>query len=161
VDPARAHELRGQLAAGRKDYDTAEREFKQAISAGQHPAIQWATLAGYYRKRERWAEMESAVISLIAAADRDKRAGVALYDGASVLTKASRDPALAAKMLNNYLASPAKTEEAPAFVAYTRLAQIDTQLGNSAAAERDRAAAKALAREYKPASDSGTQEDIH
>jgi tetratricopeptide (TPR) repeat protein len=161
VDPARAHELRGQIAAGRKDYDTAEREFKQAIAASPHPALQWATLAGFYRKRERWPEMESAVNSLIAAVDRDKKSAVALYNGASVLAKAKRDPALAAKMLNSYLSSSAKTEEAPAFVAYTKLAYIDSQLGNSASAERDRAAAMALAHEYKPASDSVHQEDSH
>ena len=161
VDLARAHALRGELAAGRKDYDSAEREFKQAIAAGPHPALQWATLAGFYHKRERWPEMESAINSLIAAVDRDKKSAVALYDGASVLAKAKRDPALAAKMLGNYLASSAKTEEAPAFVAYIKLAHIDSQLGNSAGAERDRAAALALAREYKPASDSVHQEDNH
>jgi tetratricopeptide (TPR) repeat protein len=161
VDPARAHTLRGELAAGRKDYDSAEREFKQAIAAGPRPALQWATLAGFYRKRERWPEMESAINSLIAAVDRDKKSAVALYDGASVLAKAKRDPALAAKMLNSYLTNPSKTEEAPAFVAYVRLARIDAQLGNSAGAERDRAAALALAREYKPASDSVHQEDNH
>jgi predicted Zn-dependent protease len=105
--------------------------------------------------------MESAINSLIAAADSDKHAGVALFDGAAILAKAKRDLALAAKMLNGYLASPAKSEEAPAFVAYTRLARIDGQLGDTAGAQRDRAAANALAREYKPASDSGIQEDNH
>lgn len=161
ADPARAHELRGQIAVGRKDYDTAEREFKQAIAAGPHPARQWATLAGFYRKRERWSDLDSAINSLIAAVDRDKRTSIALYDGASVLAKAKRNLALAAKMLNSYLASTAKTEEAPAFVAYVRLARIDSQLGNSAGAQKDRAAALAIAREYKPASDSGNQEDSH
>ena len=161
VDQARAHELRGWLASDQRDYGTAEREFKQAIAASPHPALQWATLAGFYRQRERWAELDSAINSLIAAADRDKRAGVALYDGASELARAKRDLALAAKMLNSYLVSPAKTEEAPAFVAYTRLARIDGQLGDSAGAQRDRAAANALAREYKPAPNSETQEDSH
>ena len=161
VDPARAHELRGQIAAGRKDYDTAEREFKQAIAAGPHPAMQWATLADFYRKRERWTDLDSAINSLIAATDRDKKSAVALFDGASTLTKAKRNPTLAAKMFTNYLTSPAKTEEAPAFVAYVKLARIDSQLGNTAAAHKDRAAALALAREYKPASESGTQEDSH
>jgi len=161
VDPARAHELRGQIASGRKDYDTAEREFKQAIAAGPHPAMQWATLADFYRKRERWTDLDSAINSLIAATDRDKKSAIALYDGASVLAKAKRNLALATKMLNNYLASPAKTEDAPAFVAYVKLARIDAQLGNATAAQKDRAAAQALAHEYKPASESGTQEDSH
>ena len=161
IDPARAHELRGQISAGRKDYDTAEREFKQAIAAGPHPAMQWATLADFYRKRDRWTDLDSAINSLIAAVDRDKKSAVALFDGASVLTKAKRDPGLAAKMLNSYLTSTAKTEDAPAFVAYVRLARIDAQLGNATGARKDRAAALVLAHEYKPASESGTQEDSH
>ena len=41
----------------------------------------------------------------------------------------NRDPALAAKMLEDYLAGSAKTEEAPAFVAHDRLAQLKQQLG--------------------------------
>lgn len=161
VDPARAHELRGRMADGRKDYATAEREFKQAIAAGAHPALQWVTIASFYRERARWPEMESAVRSVISLAEHDKHAAVALYDGASVLTKANRDPELAVKMLHEYLASSSKTEEAPAFVAYTRLARLDSQLGDAAGAQRDRAAAIALAHEYKPAQDSGAQETKH
>jgi tetratricopeptide (TPR) repeat protein len=161
VDPARAHELRGRMADARKDYGTAEREFKQAIAVGVHPALQWVTLAGFYGRRERWPEMESAVRSAIGLAARDRHAAVALYDGASVLTEARRDPELATKMLHEYLASPSKTEEAPAFVAYTRLARLDAQLGDTSSAQRERAQALALAHEYKPALDSRAQETRH
>jgi tetratricopeptide (TPR) repeat protein len=161
VDPARAHELRGRMAAAQKDYDTAEHEFKQAIAAGAHPAFQWVTLASFYQQRERWDDMEAAVRSAISAAERDKHAGVALYDGASVLTKAKRDPALAVKMLDDYLAGPSKTEDAPAFVAYVRLARLNAQLGDTAGAQRERAAAIALAHEYKPAQDPASQETKH
>jgi tetratricopeptide (TPR) repeat protein len=161
VDPARAHELRGRMAAAQKDYDTAEREFKQAIAAGAHPAFQWVTLASFYQQRQRWDDMEAAVHSTISAAERDKHAGVALYDGASVLTKAKRDPALAVKMLDDYLAGTSKTEDAPAFVAYVRLARLDAQLGDAAGAQRERASAIALAHEYKPAQDPASQETRH
>jgi hypothetical protein len=51
VDGARAHELRGRMAEQRKDFGTAEREYKQAIAAGAHPAFQWMTLASFYRRR--------------------------------------------------------------------------------------------------------------
>jgi len=158
VDAARGHELRGRIAEQRKDYGTAEREFKQAIGAGAHPASQWVNLASFYQRRQRWTEMESALHSALAAAGRDRHAGVALYDGASVLTSANRDPALAAKMLKDYLASPAKTEEAPAFVAHDRLARIEDQLGDAAAANRERAAALALAHDYKPGADGRPQQ---
>jgi tetratricopeptide (TPR) repeat protein len=153
IDPVRAHELRGHIAEERKDYATAERELKQAIAGSAHPAFQWMTLAGFYRSRERWTEMESAVRSGESAAARDKRAGVALYNGASLLLRTKRDPARAVKMLESYLAGSAKTEEAPAFVAHTWLARLEQQLGDAAAASRERAAALALAHEYKPALD--------
>ncbi len=154
VDVARAHELRARIAEQRKDFGTAEREFKQAITVSGHPAFQWMTLASFYRRHERWTEMVSAVQSGIGAAQRDKHSGVALYNGASTLTKANREPALAAKMLEDYLAGPVKTEEAPAFVAHLRLARLKEQLGDGAAAKRERAAALALAHGYKPAQDS-------
>jgi tetratricopeptide (TPR) repeat protein len=161
VEPARAHDLRGRIAAAQKDFGTAEREFKLALAADAHPAFQWVTLASFYRQRQRWNEMESAIHNIIDFAQHDKHAAVTLYDGASVLTKANRDPQLAAKMLNDYLASPAKSEEAPAFVAYTRLARLDAQLGDTAGAQRQREAAIALAHDYKPALDPASQETKH
>jgi hypothetical protein len=78
---------------------------------------------------------------------------VALFDGAGVLTDANRDPSLAAKMLSDYLASSSKTEDAPAFEAHVRLARMKKQLGDAAGAQREKAAALALAQEYKPAQD--------
>jgi tetratricopeptide (TPR) repeat protein len=155
VDPARAHGLRAEIAEQQKDYGSAEREYKQAISAGKHPASHWISLAGFYRRRKQWTEMESAVHSAQTAAERDKaeaaHASLALYDGASLLTETHRDPVLAAKMFDDYLACSAKTEEAPAFVAHLRLARLKDQLGDPAAASRERAAALAMANEYRPA----------
>jgi tetratricopeptide (TPR) repeat protein len=151
IDPAQAHELRGHIAEQRKDYGTAEREFKQAVAVSTRSAVQWMALAGFYRGRERWTEMESAVRSGESAAEREKRTGVALYNGAALLIRTNRDSARAGKMLESYLAGSAKTEEAPAFVAHTWLARLKLQLGDAAAAGRERDAALALAREYKPA----------
>ena len=155
LDPSRAYGLRAEIAEQSKDYGGAEREYRQAISASRHPASHWISLASFYRRRKRWTEMEAAVHSGEMAAQRDKaenaHAGVALYDGASLLTETHRDPALAAKMFDDYLAGTAKTEEAPAFVAHLRLARLKDQLGDPAAASRERAAALAMANEYKPA----------
>jgi len=63
------------------------------------------------------------------------------------------DPARAARMLESYLGGNARTEEAPAFVAHVWLAQLKKQLGDAAAGSRERAAALAMAQEYKPAQD--------
>ena len=161
LDPPRAHQLRGRIAVEQRDYGTAEREFKQAIALDAHPAFPWVTLANFYRQRQRFAEMLSAVRSVLHAAERDKRAGVALYDAASVLIEAQREPELAAKMLENYLDGYTKTEEAPAFVAHTRLARLKLELGDQAAAAHEQAAALALAHEYKPAQDLTRLETKH
>lgn len=150
VDPPRAHELRGQIAEQRKDYETAEQELRHAIGAGAHPAYQWMALASFYRRRERWNEMVAAVRSGANAARRDSRAAVALYNGAGTLAKANRELPTAARMLEEYVASSNKTEEAPAFVAYARLARVEQQLGDQQAASTNLAAATALAQEYKP-----------
>ena len=151
IDPVRAHVLRGKIAEQRKDYGTAERELKQAITGSAHPAFQWMTLADFYRRRERYEEMESAVRSGENAAKWDKRAGVALFNGASILHPTNRDPERAAKMLEDYLGGNSITEEGPAFVAHTWLAQLKQQLGDKEAAGRELAAALALAHDYKPA----------
>lgn len=152
-DPVRAHELRAGIAEQRKDYDTAEREFKAAVAKSPHPAFQWMALAGFYHRRERWDEMESSVRSGQSAAERDKHASDALFNGANVLRTSNRDTPRAARMLEEYLASANKAEAAPAFVAHTWLAQLKQQLGDSAAASQEWAAALALAHEYKPAQD--------
>jgi tetratricopeptide (TPR) repeat protein len=153
MDEVRAYQLRGRIAEERKDYGTAERELKRALAANPHPAFGWMELAGFYRRHENWAEMESAIRSGENAAERDKHAGVAFYNGAAVLIRCKQDPVLAVKMLEEYVASASKTEEAPAFEAYVRLARLKDQLGDSAAASRERAAALTLAHGYRPAQD--------
>ncbi len=151
VDPARAHQLRGWTAESKKDYGTAERELRAAVTMDPHPAFAWMSVASFYRRRQRWDDLDAALQSGIKAAQRDRQAAVALYDGASILTRANRNLTLAAKMFEDYLASTAKTEEAPAFVAHTRLAKVKAQLGDKAGAEQERSAALALAHDYKPA----------
>jgi predicted Zn-dependent protease len=153
VDPARAHELRAAIARENHDLSTAEQELKAAVSAGAHPAFQWMRLASFYRKAKRYSEMESAVQSGWTAAQHDSHAAVAFFNGASVLIKGNRNPALAIKLLEAYLASPAATEEAPAFTARVWLARLKAQQGDTEGARRERAEALALAQEYKPAQD--------
>jgi tetratricopeptide (TPR) repeat protein len=153
IDPVRAHELRGRIAEHKKDYATAEQEYKLTISTAAHPAFQWITLARFYQGRERWDEMEAAVRSGQSAAEHDKHANVALYDGAELLILTKRDSARAAKMLEKYLAGSMKSEAAPAFVAHTWLARLKRLSGDKAAALQERAAALALAHDYKPALD--------
>ena len=70
-----------------------------------------------------------------------------------MLIESNRNPGLAAKLLQDYLAGTSKSEEAPAFEAHLRLARLKKQLGDSAGAQHEKAAALALAHDYKPALD--------
>ena len=162
VDPARAHTLRAAIAEKEKDLTTAEQEFKAAVNVPltgvSRPALQWMQLASFYRRHERWADMETAVKSGEEAAARDRRAAPALFYGASILARANRQPQWAIELYRSYLASPDKTEEAPAFEALVRLARLLNQTGDQEGAQRERAAALALAHDYKPAQDSKLQE---
>ena len=151
VDPARAHELRASIAMSNHDYATAERQFKESIALSKDPAFQWMRLASFYRKTKQWTQMENAVREGFNAAEHNKHSAVALFNGASVLIEANRDPELARRMLETYLASPVQTEEAPAFVAHVWLAQLLAKSGDKAGAQRERQAALALANTYKPA----------
>ncbi len=151
VDPARAFQLRGWIAEEHKDYATAERELKAAIGVDPHPASPWMSLASFYRRRQRWAEMDAALQSGLRAAEHDRKAGVAFYNGAMVLIKADRDLPLASRFLQEYLSSSSMTEEAPAFGAHVTLARVLAQQGDKAGATQQKAAALALAHDYKPA----------
>jgi Tfp pilus assembly protein PilF len=161
IDPARAHELRAGIAQENRDFAMAERELRAAVAASPHPAFQWMRLASFYRKYKKWAAMENAVEDGRAAAERDPRAGVAFFNGASVLIGAQRNPALAMRMLREYLAAPTQTEEGPTFVAHVWLARLEKQAGDSAAADRERDAALAEASTYKPARDLNLTLDAH
>ena len=151
VDAARGHDSLGELAEHKKDLAGAEQEFKAALNGAAHPAFQWMALASFYRRHERWPDMEAAVKSGEASAIHDRKAAVALYNGASTLSRANRQPELAEQMFAAYIASPDKTEEAPAFEALTRLAKLRKKLGDLPGAQRDQASALALAHGYKPA----------
>jgi tetratricopeptide (TPR) repeat protein len=153
VDMARAHDMRARIANENKDYATAEQELRKAIAAGAHPAFQWMSYASFLRHQKRWDDMTTAVQHGYAVAQKDRTAGVALYNGATVLVKAGRNYDVAAKLLDAYLAGPVKTEEAPVFAAHVLRARVAAKLGDTATAKHERDAALALASQYKPALD--------
>jgi tetratricopeptide (TPR) repeat protein len=151
VESARAHQLRAAIAEKNKDLGGAEQEYKAALAAATHPAYQWMALASFYRRHQRWNDLDAALKSGEAAALRDKHAAVALFNGASILVRANRQPDEAIRLYQSYLASPDKTEEAPAFDVHVRIAKLLVQSGDQPGAQREKAAALALAHGYKPA----------
>jgi tetratricopeptide (TPR) repeat protein len=148
IDLARAAQLRGDIAMAKKDYTTAESAYRQAATVAKEPADYWTVLANFYRSRQQWSDLDSAIQSCIAAVAKDKNSSYALYDGAGVLITAKRNPTLAAQMLENYLSSGALSEQAPAFIAHIRLSRLKQQLGDAAGAKAELAIAAQMAKEF-------------
>ena len=150
-DLAQAHELKGRLAEKDKTYPLAESEFKAAVEAANHPADAWMTLASYYSRRKQWDQMLQAVHAGIDAdAKAAKPHGSALVDGAALLARNNQDPQLAIQLLKLYLDSPNKSADSPAFQVHAQLGRLLEQQGDHEGAEKQIAAATALAREYHP-----------
>lgn len=149
LDPARAYELRGTLAEARKDYATAEQNWRAKIAASQSSpqsaAQAWMDLGSFYRRRGNWDQMIAALKSGAAA---DPNHGPALVDGAGTLIKAGREQDLAAEWLRQYLDGNALSDAAPAFAVHDELGNLLKQQGNASAAEREFAAARALSANY-------------
>ena len=143
--PAQAHRLRGMVAEQKSDMKTAEAEFKAAVSVAHTPDT-YIDLAGFYQRQHR-ADESVATIRLAVAADRAKDA--ILVDAATVLTDAQRSPDLAIKLLREYLASPAKSDAAPAFKVHIQLGELLAKAGDSAGQQAEYAAAQALASGFK------------
>jgi tetratricopeptide (TPR) repeat protein len=144
--PVRAVDLRARIAEEKKDYLDAEKEFRAKISVSHSDAQAWMDLGSFYRRRERWDEMLAAVESGAVVANVDH--GPPLVDGASTLMKAGREPRMAIDWMRSYLGSNSLSEDAPAFVVHAQIGILLKQLGDKQGAQREFAAARALAKDY-------------
>jgi tetratricopeptide (TPR) repeat protein len=153
VDAARAAQLRGDIAVAQKNYTAAEQYYKQAAAVSPTPADEWSVLASFYRGRQDWTDLDTAIENCSAAAAKNKNPDPGLYDGAGVLIAAKRDPQIAEQMLESYLSGTSMTEEAPAFIAHIRLSRLKQQLGDTVGAQQDLAAAATMAKEFSPSQD--------
>jgi tetratricopeptide (TPR) repeat protein len=139
--PASAHRLLARMADADNNLATAESEFKQAVAV-QHSPDAWIDLAQFYQTHARPDDALAAIKSGLAA---DRSHGPVLVDAASILTKAHRAPDLAERCLRDYLSSRAKSDAAPAFKVHLQLSRLLAARGDNPGAEREVAAAAALA----------------
>jgi tetratricopeptide (TPR) repeat protein len=144
---ARGHRLLAQIAQKNNDLGTAEAEFKSAIAAAKSPDA-WVDLGLFYQQH---SQPDKAVATIQTSIDANRTKNAALVDAASILTDLHRQPELAEKCLRDYLASPAKTDEAPAFKAHLQFGDLLKARGDQAGARREYAAALALASKFPPA----------
>jgi tetratricopeptide (TPR) repeat protein len=145
--PSQSHRLLAFIAEKEKNNVAAETEFNNAVAAGKTPEA-YMDLGQFYQRHSQPAKMLEVLQSGINA---DHRKGPTLVDAASILTEAHNSPELAESLLRTYLASSAKTDEAPVFKVHTQLGGLLAQRGDSAGAHREYAAALALASNYAPA----------
>lgn len=150
--PAQAHQLKGRLAEKDKKYPLAESEYKAAVEASGQAADAWMELASYYARHRQWDQMLQA---LHAGIDADAKAakpyGPALVEGAGILVRSNQDPQLAIQLLKQYLDSPNKSADSPAFQVHAQLGRLLEQQGDHEGARQQSEAAAALARDYHPA----------
>jgi tetratricopeptide (TPR) repeat protein len=144
---AKGHRLLAQVAQKKNDQGTAEAEFKSAIAASRTPDS-WIDLAIFYQQH---SQPDKALATLQTSVESNRQKNAALVDAASILGEMHRQPELAERNLREYLASPSKTDDAPAFKVHLQLGDLLKQRGDQAAAKREYAAALALASKYPPA----------
>ena len=145
--PQESHRILAMAAEKERDYATAEREYRAAVSVAGH-ADAWTDL-GHFYYRQNHTEMALEALHKALAADRLHDAS--LVDVASILIKMKREPETAERALADYLGSSVKTDDAPAFKAYVELGKLKQSLGDKAGAEMAYQSALGLAKDIEPA----------
>lgn len=147
LSPADGHKLLAMIANKKGDTATAEAEYKKAIAAARTPDT-YIDLGHFYQQHQRYDEAETILQQAIR---QDRAHDDALVDAANILTAAHRDPQLAEQLLREYLASPAKSENAPAFRVHVQLGKLLASDGDKNGARREFDAALTLASQYPEA----------
>jgi tetratricopeptide (TPR) repeat protein len=151
LDRVRSLELSARIAESQKNFTKAESSLKMAIQASRKPADAWMTLASFYRRQQRWDDMVAAVRSGLRA---DPEHSSALIYGAGVISRTDREPKFVMNLMEFYLASSHKSEDAPAFDVYVNLANFKQKTGDHTGALECLNKALALAQDYQPALDA-------
>lgn len=147
VSATKAHRLLAMIAEKNGEAAAAEAEFRKAVEAQPSPDS-FVDLAAFYQRQKK---NDQCVTAIQAAVRYDRAKDATLVDAASILTDAKRSPQLAQQLLVSYLASPAKSDDAPAAKVHVQLGELLQKNGDNAGARREYQAAVALASSYAPA----------
>ena len=143
LDATKGHWVLGRLAEKKKDWKTAESEYRKSIEASNGRADEWLDLAFFYRHAGRYDQMEEA-IQHIPGAVLNKRN--VLLEAAGMLIRAGRNSPAALELLHRYLESP--VEEGPAFKAHYLLGTLLEQRGDVQAAAQEYRTALSMVSNY-------------
>jgi cytochrome c-type biogenesis protein CcmH/NrfG len=139
--------LRGRIAESNHDAASAEQHFRAAIAAAPRSASYWMVLGSFYQKQNDFGRMQQAIRSGLQA---EGGHGEPLVDAAHLLNRAGQDPDTVIRLLREYLASPEKSEDEPAFRVHLLLADLLGKQGDTEGAAREIQAASDIASIYHP-----------
>lgn len=152
LSAARAHRLAGMIAAKAKDDKTAEAEFTAEIAAGHTPEA-YVDLANFYRDHKA---PERAAAQAKLAISHDPHHGPDTLDAAAILLALKQETRVAQDALRAYLKTP-QTGVASYPRAHVLLGESLRADGDTAGAQKEFAAALALAHDYEPARKGAAQ----
>jgi tetratricopeptide (TPR) repeat protein len=161
LEPAKADWVRGRIAEKKKDFDTAEKNYRAAIEASHGSGDAWFNLALFYRKTGRVNDMQDAIQKISAAPVIHPEI---LMEAADVLIRAGRDSSVATQLLQRYLSADSSSADpsssapssgaALAFKAHFLLGKLLEQKNDKPAAAEQYRASLSLAHAYAPAKDA-------
>lgn len=144
LSAAKYHRILSLVAEKEKDYGAAEQELRKEIET-KRTAENLMDLVAFYDRRKRVDDAISVIRDVI---NTDHPRSAPSFDAATFLTEQRRDPALAERLLKEYLASPAKSDQAPVFRAHVLLGKILADRGDKEGAKAEYQTALALAKDY-------------
>jgi tetratricopeptide (TPR) repeat protein len=135
-DPLQGHYAAAQIATDRKDWATAEREYRAATTVHPDSAPAWLNLAGFYVERERWADGAATYEQWLTKRPDDP---LALYALGRIAAVGGHGLARGQQALERYLAlapTPTPTRQYPSTAnARARLGQVLARQGKGAEAK--------------------------
>jgi tetratricopeptide (TPR) repeat protein len=151
LDPAKAHWVNARIAEKKKDFTTAEREYRAAIEVSHGDASAWLNLALFNKHVGRFDQMEDAINH---AASSQVNHPVVLVDAAETLIRTGRNFPVAIQLLRRYLSSSSTVEEAPAFKAHYLLGTALERQGDKQAAAQEYRTALSMAKGFSRAQEA-------
>jgi len=151
LDPAKAHWVNARIAEKKKNFTTAEREYRSAIEVSHGDAASWLNLALFYKHTGQFDQMEAAINH---AASAQLNHPVVLVDAAETLIRTGRNFPVAIQLLRRYLSSSSTVEEAPVFKAHYLLGTALEKQGDKHAAAQEYRTALSMAKGFSRAQEA-------
>lgn len=109
-DPAEGHYAQGIVADKKKEYDTAEAQFRRAVELGPRQVGRVLVLARYLANHDHVKESDALFEQAARMAPNSPRV---MFDRAAAYIKENRDLDVAKKLLEQYLHAPLTPEDPP------------------------------------------------